>query len=115
MRRGVWKIPDGSGDTVWFPRLYRHDCWLNELTDGGKVIYEKAMDDRGRSSIHDQRRDYKKNPDRRFIVFAKGKDALGANLLRYVGVFKPDLQNTNDKVLRFNLVQDEIKVRPPQQ
>ncbi|KPF64271.1 AbaSI family restriction endonuclease [Porphyrobacter sp. AAP60] len=114
LQRGVWTIPDGSGDTVWFPRLYRHDCWLNELTDGGKVIYERAMDDRGRSSIQDQRRDYEKNPDRRFIVFAKGKDALGANLLRYVGVFKPDLQNSTDEVLQFNLVQDEIKVRQPQ-
>lgn len=115
LQRGIWTIPDGSGDTVWFPRLYRHDCWLNELTDGGKVIYERAMDDRGRSSIQDQRRDYEKNPNRRFIVFAKGKDALGANLLRYVGVFKPDLQNSTDEVLQFNLVQDEIKVRPPGQ
>jgi hypothetical protein len=114
LRQGVWTVPDGSGDKVWFPRLYRHDKWLNELSDGGTRISERAMDDDGRASIQDQRRDYEKNPNRRLIVFAKGKDALGGNLLLYVGVFKPDLHNSTDEVLQFTLVQDEIKVRPPQ-
>ena len=35
----AWKIPDGTDDVVWFPRLYPHGMWHNELADGGKKIY----------------------------------------------------------------------------
>lgn len=113
IQTGVWKIPDDSGDVLWFPRLYRHDKWLNELVDSGNSIYQRAMDDEGRASIKQQMIGFAKAPNRRFIVFAKGKDPLGTNLLRYVGVFKPDLDASTDQVIKFNLVQDEIAVRPP--
>jgi hypothetical protein len=28
-QRGEWNIPDGTNDSVWFPRLYRHGEWTN--------------------------------------------------------------------------------------
>lgn len=111
-QRGVWKVPDGSGDMVWFPRLYPHGMWHNELIEGGTVIYQRARNEEGIASIKKQRRDNEKSPKRRFIVFAKGEDALGTKLLRYVGVFKADLAGSTDEAVKFELVQDEIKIRP---
>ncbi|MGY6551700.1 MAG: AbaSI family restriction endonuclease [Erythrobacter sp.] len=112
-QRGAWEIPDGSGDMLWFPRLYPHGMWHNELIESGTVISERAINDEGRASVRKQRIDYEKNPKRRFIVFARGKDALGNNLFRYVGVFKPEVDETQDNEIKFKLVQDEIAVRPP--
>lgn len=112
-QRGAWEIPDGSGDMLWFPRLYPHGMWHNELIESGTMISERAINDEGRASVRKQRLDYEKNPKRRFIVFARGKDALGNNLFRYVGVFKPEVDETLDNEIRFKLVQDEIAVRPP--
>ncbi len=48
-QRGVWNIPDGSGDTLWFPRLYPHGSWHNELIEGGSVISARAIDEEGRA------------------------------------------------------------------
>lgn len=112
-RFGVWTIPDGNGDVLWFPRLYRHGMWHNELVDGGRTIYQHAMDDNGREAIMQQRENIAQAPNRRFIVFAKGRDPLGTNLLRYVGAFMPDLGASTDDRIKFNLVQDEIALPNP--
>ncbi len=118
-QRGAWIIPDGTHDTVWFPRLYRHGIWHNELTDEGETIYERAIkveDDvsvyeEGIRSIEKQRSNNSKYSDRKYIVFAKARDALGFNLLRYVGSFKMDLVETDPDVLRFNRISTEEKIR----
>ena len=45
------------------------------------------------------------------IVFAKARDALGQNLLRFVGCFEMDLENSESDVLRFNRKKTEVSVR----
>jgi hypothetical protein len=109
-QRGAWKIADGSGDTLWFPRLYPHGMWHNQLIQGGSVIDERAINEEGRASIRKQLLDFEKKPNQRFIIFARGRDALGNNLFRYVGVFQPDLEKSTADVIKFYLVQDEIVV-----
>ena len=59
-QRGAWTIRwDGSNDVVWFPRLYEHGMWKNELTNDGKTIIERAINENeeGIASIAKQRRD----------------------------------------------------------
>ncbi len=112
-QHGEWQIPDGSGDHLWFPRLFRHGMWTNKLIDGGKVIIEHAEDENGRASIQKQKERYRANPNRCQIIFAKAKDALGANLLRYVGTFRANLDKSTDDYIQFDLVRDrEILKRP---
>lgn len=116
-QRGAWIIPDGTHDAVWFPRLYRHGIWLNELTDEGKTIYERALKDDasayedGVRSIEKQRENNSKHPDRKYIVFAKARDALGFNLLRYVGSFTMNFDETAPDVLRFDRVSSDEVIR----
>lgn len=45
------------------------------------------------------------------IVFAKGRGALGFNLLRYVGIFRVSLAESTDTALIFERVNDSEKIR----
>lgn len=110
-QRGVWRIKDGSNDLVWFPRLFPHGLWINELSEDGKTISERAVAQEGIDSIAKQRADYEQGRVRQHIVFAKARDALGQNVLRFVGCFEIDLENSERDVLRFNRKNTEVPVR----
>lgn len=110
-QRGAWTIPDGTQDFIWFPRLFEHYVWHNELTADGKYIFERALNDEGVKSIAKQIRDAEAYPDRKIIVFAKAKDPLGANLLRYVGTFKLNISASTEKVIRFDLIRNREAIR----
>lgn len=118
--KGAWRIPDGSGDWLWFPRLFEHGMWKNELCNEGRVINERARSEpilnaKARESLRKQRADFEKDPHRKMIVFSKAKDALGGQLLRYVGTFKANLtpEHYSPDNLRFDLVRKEEEVRSP--
>lgn len=111
-QRGVWPIPDNSNDVVWFPRLYEHGNWKNELSADGKTIFEVAKNAEGRKSIKQQRLNNPKSSNRKFIVFAKSKDSLGFNLLRYTGTFVMNKSHSDPEVLRFDRVADRETIRP---
>jgi len=116
LQRGAWKIPDGSNDIVWFPRLYSYKMWKNELTNNGKTIYERAIDCQPKRqeailSLKKQKKDNSKYPDRKYIVFAKAKDILGLNLLRYVGTFRVNLEDTDESYLKFDRISTDEDVR----
>lgn len=110
-QRGAWKIPDGSNDVVWFPRLYRHGCWHNYLENSGKTIVERAVNGDGLKSIKEQRAEEEKYKGRNHIVFAKSKDALGFNLLRYVGTFEMALFDSTDNYLIFKQIRSQEPIR----
>lgn len=110
-QRGAWTIPDGSTDIIWFPRLYKHFIWHNELSPDGRHIYERALDEEGRVSIAKQIKDARAKPDSKMIVFAKSKDTLGANLLRYVGTFKINFDESSLDLIQFDLVRTREPVR----
>ncbi len=117
-QRGVWEIPSSErgadkkkSDLVWFPRLYKHGNWDNQLINEGTEIREKATTEEGIKSIAKQRKDNQSFPDRKHIVFAKACDSLGFNLLRYVGTFVMNTNDNDPKVLRFNRVATTERVR----
>lgn len=112
-QKGAWSIPDGSNDYIWFPRLYEHGIWHNELSADGLRIFEQALNNNedAKLSIIKQKEDVSKHPNRKMIVFAKGRDALGFNLLRYVGTFMASLAESTDTALIFERVSDSEKVR----
>lgn len=110
-QRGAWKIPDGSGDVIWFPRLYPHGMWNNELAEGGKKIFERAVNNDGVLSIKQQIEEGKLRPEAKWIVFARAKDNLGFDLYRYVGSFKMNFTESTDDNLVFDRVSNVEKVR----
>ena len=119
-QRGAWKINDGTDDILWFPRLYQHGIWHNELINDGTRICEKAavgedstVNEEAIASIKKQIEDGKKRPSRTNIVFAKARDSLGFNLLRYVGTFKMNFSESTEDNLIFDRVGERENVRPP--
>lgn len=111
LQRGVWRIPDSTSDIVWFPRLYKHGMWHNKITKDGGHIYECAENSDGKRSIADQLFDAEKKPERKTIVFAKAKDSLGRNLLRYVGTFKLNISRSTEDCIVFDRISTREKVR----
>lgn len=112
-QRGAWKVPDGTNDLVWFPRLYKHGLWHNELTVNGEKIIERALDNNTEAlaSISKQIKDEMEVGIRNFIVFAKARDALGFNLYRYVGTFRMNIYESTTSEIVFDKVKNNEKVR----
>lgn len=110
-QKGAWTIPDGSEDWLWFPRLYEHFIWKNELTPDGQRIFQRALSEEGVLSISKQMQDAGKNPDRNVIVLAKARDPLGLNLLRYVGTFRVNFSESTRDCMQFDLVRTREPTR----
>lgn len=112
-QKGVWKIPDGSADSLWFPRLYRHDPrWENELSLHDKTICQRGLTDEGQAHNRKELEKERGMPEERsVIVFAKAKDSLGANLLRYVGTFRMDRETSSDAALIYRRIATREKTR----
>lgn len=113
LQRGAWKISDGTQDVVWFPRLFEYGIWKNELVSEGQVIYERALDgnEDAKASIAKQMKEGRCYPKRKYIVFAKAKDNLGFNLLRYVGTFQMNFDESTSVALKFNRIATKEDVR----
>ncbi len=110
-QKGAWQIPDGSNDVVWFPRLFTHGDWENELTPDGKIIYERSTTNNSQA-WEEKYQDNKYDQGNR-IVFAKAKDPLGYSLYRYVGTFKKNKEHSKGSQTQFNLVHDKEAIRLP--
>ena len=110
-QQGGWSIPDGTGDWVWFPRLYRHNVWENAMSNDGMVIHQNAMEDEARDKNAKQIERARQSSLPRTIVFAKAKDSLRKNVLRYVGTFQINLDWSNRDAVRFDRVSDWERTR----
>lgn len=110
-QKGAWNIPDGKGDWVWFPRLYPHFIWNNELTSDGLHIFQRATCEKGRKHNESQNEKAKLENKGNVIVFAKAKDALGSNVLRFVGTFRHNLEASNEHAIQFDRVAVRERVR----
>lgn len=112
-QKGAWDIPDGSADWLWFPRLYRHNnLWKNELSPDGKTISQHVLTSEAQASNRkalEQERGMLK--ERSVIVFAKSKDNLGTNLLRYTGTFRMDREISSGEALIYRRIATREKIR----
>ena len=84
-QHAVWKNDDKT-ITVWFPKFYDNRDWINTLSDDGKKISMKKIDD----SIIDNNGEW--SP----IVFAHYKDFLGMIYYKFIGGFKLSLEDSDD-------------------
>ncbi len=84
-QRATWKIP-GTNKTVWFPKLYENNDWINTLSEDGEKISMKKTDN---SMIE-------KTEEWFPIVFAHYRDSLGQVYYKFMGEFKLSLNESND-------------------
>lgn len=81
---------------LWFPKLFLNADWDNSISSDESIIIEKNLNPE-RTSRHVQR--IKNDPSRekhQRIVFAKVKGNLGDVLYRFRGLYKLDLQKSNE-------------------
>lgn len=110
-QRGVWNLKDGSGDFVWFPRLYKQNDWNNELSACGNQIVERPLSVKAYESISNSPHRYVKDLSR--IVFARAQDVLGQTLYRYVGTFQLNPKKSTHYDIHFDLQQSEQMIYLP--
>lgn len=101
---GYWNVPGRERLAIWFPRLYEHDGWNNELVDEGRRIVERPQTDRGVQRMSELLNQDAGHANR--VVFAKYKDPLGHNIFRYVGTFEINLEVSAPEQVTFNLLRD---------
>jgi hypothetical protein len=109
-QRGVWFIPGAGGECLWFPRLYEHGMWRNELTAGGTCILERALGEEGRASIRQQRTSARWAESEGNVVFARRRDVLGFDMYRYVGTFRMNRNDADEDCIRFDRIRDAERV-----
>jgi len=89
--RGITNHPYREDIKIWFPKLYSHGEWQNEISHDGTIIRERNTDkEKNRKQI----KRWLDDPRNTRIVFAQGKDALGILRYRFKGVFKLDRKET---------------------
>lgn len=110
-QRGGWRIPDGTEDWVWFPRLYQHSIWENQMSADGMIIHQKAMSDKAKAQNTKQIQQANNSPLPKTIVFAKAQDSLRNNLLRYVGTFRINPNQSDVEAVRFDRISTWEKTR----
>lgn len=90
-QRGITNHPRRKHASIWFPKLYPHGEWKNEISPDGTVIRERNEDE---EKNRDQIKKWLDDPRNTRIVFAQGKDALGILRYRFKGVFRLDRKQT---------------------
>lgn len=81
------------------------------MTADGSHIFQRALTDDGRIHNSKQNKDAVSTNPRNEIVFAKAKNVLGENLLRYIGTYQQNVENSNDDAIQFDLVRTRENVR----
>lgn len=111
-QRGGAKHPLKDNTSIWFPKLYPHGEWLNEISIDGCTIVEKNTDDKKNSVYVKQWLNDSRNIR---IVFAQGKDALGMMRYRFKGVFKLNKEKTaSEQSAIWEKISDQVETINPE-
>lgn len=89
--KGITKHPHREDTAIWFPKLYPHGEWENEISPDGTVIRERNTDEEKNAR---QIKVWLDQPRNVRIVFAQGRDTLGILRYRFKGVFRLNRRDT---------------------
>ena len=89
---------------VWFPKLYQHSVWTNELSTDGQSIFERLTSKANIALTEDL-------PITR-ITFGHYKDPLGKTTYLYVGEFSYDREASTDTERVYRRVATETDLKP---
>jgi hypothetical protein len=110
-QRGGAKHPLKDDTLIWFPKLYPHGEWHNEMSHDGCIIYESNVDP---DKNIEQVKRWTNGSRHIRIVFAQGRDALGMVLYRFKGVFKLNVERTSvERCAVWEKISDEVATINP--
>lgn len=89
---------------VWFPKLYRHSVWTNQLTEDGSKITEKKSS--GEEIGGERSEEINK------IVFGHYKDPVGNTTYRYMGEFIYSSSESSNLKNVYKLVSETTSLKP---
>lgn len=93
---------------LWFPKLFPNGEWNNKISNDERTITEKNENNlKAKEHVISHINNRKKHQHQR-IVFAKVKGNLGDVLYRFRGLYKLDIQKSNEKI---GLVWMRTKIR----
>ena len=101
-QRAVWKN-DKFGEMVWFPKLYSNSDWVNSFDEKTNSICQFRKD--GKPHLMPSKDDY----DR--VVFAHQKNVFGQTVYKFYGVFRPNLNKTDDVYHYFTRVKKVLDLK----
>jgi very-short-patch-repair endonuclease len=82
---------------LWFPKLFSNGEWNNKISNDEKIITERNEDNlKAKEHVLSHINDKEKYRHQR-IVFAKVKGNLGYVLYRFRGLYKLDIQKSNEE------------------
>lgn len=83
---------------LWFPKLFPNGEWNNKISNDEKIITERnEYDLKAKEHVLSYINNKEKYRHQR-IVFAKVKGNLGYVLYRFRGLYKLDIQKSNEKI-----------------
>ena len=85
---------------LWFPKLFPNGEWDNQISNDEKTIIERNEDhEKAKEHVFSRINNKDKHHHQhQRIVFAKVKDNLGDTLYRFKGLYKLDIQRSNEKI-----------------
>jgi hypothetical protein len=81
------------------------------MSADGMIIHQKAMSDKAKAQNTKQIQQANNSPLPKTIVFAKAQDSLRNNLLRYVGTFRINPNQSDVEAVRFDRISTWEKTR----
>lgn len=108
-QRASWTLSSDRSRCVWFPWLYERSDWKNSISEDGEIIVEMRKNADG---THPEI-DYAETGQER-IVFAKHHDDLGARIYKFVGLFRPSLDERTPTRRVFRRVATRVEVVKPE-
>lgn len=89
---------------VWFPKLYQHSVWTNELSTDGQTIFER-LTTRATIALTEDLAITR-------ITFGHYKDPLGKTTYLYVGEFSYDREASTDRERVYRRVANKTDLEP---
>ena len=99
--------------TIWFPKMYPNDAWVNTISADETILYERPAD----STKVREHMNYHINSDiHKRIVFAREKDATGLMLYRFKGEYEINTQESyKEGCLVWNRIAERVETYPPKE
>lgn len=101
--------PIESDTSIWFPKLFKNDDWINSITPDGLIITEKSTNP---EMMAKKVLEWKNERSKR-IIFAHVKDNLSAKTLyRFMGLF--EVKSISEAEGRtWKRISEKVKTYPP--
>lgn len=96
--------------TIWFPKMYPNDTWINTISADETIIFERPVNS---AEVREHMNSHINSNIHKRIVFAREKDKLGLLMYRFKGEYEINVQESyKEGCLVWNRVAERVKTFP---